>query len=125
MKIDGWRRKIDQIDAALLHLLNLRAELAVEAGRVKDEEGISLRVPAREQEILQRMKESNPGPFDAEAIDRIYRLILAESVRAQELDGSVKGTGSKATPDVARGSGAASQGASQQAGQRKSGRRWR
>jgi len=102
MKIDGWRKKIDQIDTALLHLLNLRAELALEAGRLKDEEGISLRVPLREQEILKRMKESNPGPFDQEAITRIYELILAESVRAQKLDGSGKMSGIKPAPDAVR-----------------------
>jgi|ERR1700722_9410671 len=117
MNIDGWRKKIDQIDTALLHLLNLRAELALEAGRLKDQEGVSLRVPAREQEILKRMRESNPGPLDAEAIGKIYQLILAESVRAQERDGSAKGNSSKPAPEAAR--------ASQRANQGKSGRRWR
>jgi chorismate mutase-like protein len=84
MDINDWRRKIDAIDTALLHLLNLRAELALEVGKMKQEEGVSLRAPMREQEILSRMKEANPGPLDGEAIDRIYQLILAESIRTQE-----------------------------------------
>ena len=87
MKISDWRRKIDAIDTALLHLLNLRAELALEVGRMKQEEGVTLRAPVREQEILSRMKELNPGPLDGEAVDRVYQLILAEAIRLQELHG--------------------------------------
>ena len=83
MKIDDWRRKIDAIDTAMLHLLNLRTELALEVGRLKNEEGVALRVPEREQEILTRMKQLNPGPLDDEAIEKIYQLIFDESMRTQ------------------------------------------
>jgi chorismate mutase-like protein len=87
MKIDDWRRKIDAIDTAMLHLLNLRTELALEVGRFKSEEGVALRVPEREREILNRLKGINPGPLDGEAIEKIYQLILDQSVRSQELRG--------------------------------------
>ena len=87
MKIDDWRRKIDAIDTAMLHLLNLRTELALEVGRFKTEEGVALRVPEREREILNRLKALNPGPLDGEAIAKIYQLILDQSVRSQELHG--------------------------------------
>ena len=83
MKIDDWRRKIDAIDTALLHLLNLRAELSLEVGRMKSEAGVPLRAPEREQEILTRMKQANPGPLDGETIGNIYQLILDESIRTQ------------------------------------------
>jgi len=87
MKIDDWRRKIDAIDTAMLHLLNLRTELALEVGRFKNEEGVALRVPEREREILNRLKGINPGPLDGEAVEKIYQLILDQSVRAQQLQG--------------------------------------
>ena len=87
MKIDDWRRKIDAIDTAMMHLLNLRTELALEVGRFKSEAGIALRVPEREREILDRLKGINPGPLDGEAIEKIYQLILDQSVRAQQLHG--------------------------------------
>lgn len=83
MKIDDWRRKIDAIDTAMLHLLNLRAELSLEVGRMKCESGVPLRAPEREQEILTRMQQTNPGPLDAETIAKIYQLILDESIRTQ------------------------------------------
>ncbi len=83
MKIDEWRRKIDAIDTAMLHLLNLRIELALEVGKLKNGEGMALRVPAREDEILTRLKKLNPGPLDGEAIGKIYQVILDESIRTQ------------------------------------------
>jgi chorismate mutase len=87
MKIINWRGKIDAIDTALLHLLNLRTELALEVGRLKDDEGVALRVPAREQEILSRMKSLNPGPLAIDSIAKIYQVILDESIRTQQQHG--------------------------------------
>ncbi len=87
MKIDDWRRKIDAIDTAMLHLLNLRTELALEVGRLKGQAGLVLRVPEREREILTRMKALNPGPLDSPAIERIYQNILDESIRTQVRNG--------------------------------------
>ena len=84
MKIGDWRTKIDAIDTTLLHLLNVRAAFALEVGRLKGEAGLRLRVPAREREILSRMKKVNPGPLDSEAVEKIYQLILNESIRVQE-----------------------------------------
>jgi chorismate mutase / prephenate dehydratase len=87
MKIIDWRGKIDAIDTALLHLLNLRTELALEVGRLKDDEGVALRVPAREQEILSRMKSLNPGPLAIDSVAKIYQVILDESIRTQQQHG--------------------------------------
>jgi chorismate mutase-like protein len=87
IKIGDWRAKIDAIDTTLLHLLNVRAGFALEVGRLKGANGIALRVPAREREILARMKSLNPGPLDSEAVEKIYRLILHESIRIQEAHG--------------------------------------
>lgn len=103
MRINDWRRKIDAIDTALLHLLNLRAELALEVGRLKGKQGLVLRVPARETEILNRMKRENPGPLDNEAIAKIYQMILNESIRFQEAEGC--GIAGEAPAERARGNG--------------------
>ena len=93
MKIDHWRRKIDAIDTAMLHLLNLRTELALEVGKLKGQAGLVLRVPEREREILNRMKTLNPGPLDELAIERIYQVILDESIRTQVSNGCGRGEG--------------------------------
>ncbi|MGD0965315.1 MAG: chorismate mutase [Candidatus Acidiferrales bacterium] len=98
MKIDDWRRKIDEIDAEMLHLLNLRTKLALKVGRSKTDEGVALRVPAREKEILNRLKALNQGPLDGDAIEKIYQVIFDLSVRSQELQGNpANGRGNRAT----------------------------
>ena len=91
MNVEDWRSKIDAIDSALLHLLNLRMVYAVEIGRLKSSEGAEIRVPAREQDILKRMKSANPGPLDDQAIEKIYQLIFDESKRMQDMHGAGNG----------------------------------
>jgi chorismate mutase-like protein len=106
MKIGDWRAKIDAIDTTLLHLLNVRAGFALEVGRLKGTQGLALRVPQREQEILARLKKLNPGPLDDRAIETIYRSILSESIRTQADHGLgvVEMPAAKAGP-AQRGSG--------------------
>ena len=84
MDISDWRKKIDEVDTAVLKLLNLRAEMALEIGKLKSQEGIGLRTPTREREIVERMQSANPGPLDSEAIERIYETIVNQCIRAQE-----------------------------------------
>ena len=85
MDISDWRKKIDEVDTAVLKLLNLRAEMALEIGKLKSAGGIGLRAPAREREVIERMQAANPGPLDAEAIETIYVTIVNQCTRAQEL----------------------------------------
>ena len=82
MNIMEWRRRIDNVDEQLLRLLSVRAQLAIEIGRSKREEGIELHDPARETEVVRRVLEANPGALDAEAISRLFRVIVDESRRA-------------------------------------------
>jgi chorismate mutase/prephenate dehydratase len=90
MKIKNWRKKIDAIDAAMLQLLNLRTELALEVGRLKGEQGLSLRVPAREHEMLSHVNCLNTVRLSEASVGKIYQLILDESIRTQELNGCGK-----------------------------------
>jgi chorismate mutase len=84
MDIGDWRRKIDEVDTAVLKLLNVRADMALEIAKLKSVEGIGLRAPQREREIVERMQAANPGPLDAAAIAKIYETIVNQCIRAQE-----------------------------------------
>src|SRR5277367_5508889 len=86
MTIGDWRKKIDEIDGVLLQLLNLRTEFAVEVARLKEEEGLALCAPDREQKVVTSMENLNGGPLDREAVGRIFRLIMEESRRIQEMN---------------------------------------
>jgi chorismate mutase/prephenate dehydratase len=91
MEISDWRSKIDAVDTAMLHLMNLRAGFALEVARLKGQNGLSLRTPERERQIVERMQSLNPGPLDAAAVEEIYSTIVGQCIRAQERDQAAKG----------------------------------
>ena len=85
MDIDGWRREIDKLDKELLELLNQRARLAIKVGALKQAAGLPLCDPERERFVLERLRRSNAGPLDDEAVAELFGQIIRESRRAQAL----------------------------------------
>ena len=81
--IEDWRRKIDQIDAQILKLLNRRTRCAIALGQEKKRRGLPIRVPKRERELLKRLAAKNSGPLDHVAVRRIFKVIIAESRRLE------------------------------------------
>ena len=77
------RRHIDRLDEQLLRLLNRRARLAIRVGRLKKRQGARIFDPAREQEILRRLTQTNPGPLSSQAVRMIYRNILKQIRRLE------------------------------------------
>jgi 3-deoxy-7-phosphoheptulonate synthase / chorismate mutase len=78
------RLEIEEINQALLELLNRRAGVALAIQRVKSRDGIPTRVPAREQAMLEDLARRNRGPFSDEAVGRVFREILRASVALME-----------------------------------------
>src|SRR5688572_28360265 len=83
MDIDHWRNEIDEIDAELLRLLNVRARLALKVGALKKAAHLPFCDPDREQYVLSRLQHLNPGPLDDRAIYKLFRRIIRESRRIQ------------------------------------------
>jgi chorismate mutase len=83
MDIDHWRKEIDDIDAELLRLLNMRARLALKVGALKQTLNLPVSDPARERTVLQRLQEINGGPLDERAVGKLFRRIIRESKRVQ------------------------------------------
>lgn len=77
--IDSVRRKIDQVDEKIIGLLNERASLALEIGRMKSEREEEVYVAGREKSILKRLSGLNQGPLSEQAIRTVYREILSAS----------------------------------------------
>src|SRR5437879_12608696 len=76
MSIEDWRRKIDEIDRKLVELLNERSKCAIEIGRIKRAQNLRVYDPEREQEILERVKETNSGPLDNHRSHRLFERII-------------------------------------------------
>ncbi|HET6977519.1 MAG TPA: chorismate mutase [Pyrinomonadaceae bacterium] len=88
MDIEHWRKEIDQIDDELLRLLNVRARLALKVGALKQAANLPFCDPERERTVLQRLQETNGGPLDQRAIDKVFRRIIRESRRVQGVTSS-------------------------------------
>lgn len=83
MDIEHWRKEIDEIDAELLRLLNVRARLALKVGALKEAAQLPYCDPERERSVLQRLQEINAGPLDERAIGKVFRRIIRESRRVE------------------------------------------
>jgi chorismate mutase len=83
MDIETWRKEIDDIDAELLRLLNMRARLALKVGALKQAADLPCCDPERERNVLQRLRDINSGPLDERAIGKVFRRIICESRRVQ------------------------------------------
>lgn len=81
--IDGWRKKIDEIDLKLVELLNERSRCAIEIGKIKEKLNIEIYDPEREKEVIQNVQETTQGPLRTEAMKRLFERIIDESRRAE------------------------------------------
>jgi chorismate mutase len=83
MDIEHWRNEIDEVDAEILRLLNMRARLAIKVGTLKRSAGLPLRDLEREHFVLNRLQEANNGPLDQQAVVRLFQRIIRESRRVE------------------------------------------
>lgn len=82
MQLDALRRKIDEIDAALLPLLRKRLACAREVARYKKARGLPVLNRAREEAILADLAARSGA--DADAICALYEAIFTVSRDLQE-----------------------------------------
>lgn len=71
------RVRIDVVDQQLLKLLNERAKLAQAVGEVKKIDGSPVFRPDREAQVIDRVKNRNPGPILADSVAPIWREIMS------------------------------------------------
>jgi chorismate mutase len=81
--ISRLRTRIDELDLALVRLLNERATCAVAVGHAKDRLGLPVYQPAREAEVLSNVRAANRGPLDDGAITRLFERIIDEARRLE------------------------------------------
>ena len=76
MDIADWRRQIDEIDRKLVELLNQRARMAQEIGRLKRNTQMPIYEPDREKTILENVRRQNQGPLPHEELGRIFERMI-------------------------------------------------
>ncbi len=80
MSIEELRKKIDELDVELVKLLNERARVVIEVGKLKEKSGGQVYVPDREREIFERIGGANQGPLPDKTIKAIWRELMSGSL---------------------------------------------
>lgn len=83
MKIEDYRKEIDDIDGAIVSLLNRRAKTVGEIGKIKAKAGLPIIDLERESEVLQNILSGNEGVLHEWQLATIYQKILEESRQIQ------------------------------------------
>ncbi|MCK4998353.1 MAG: prephenate dehydratase [Anaerohalosphaera sp.] len=79
MPIEELRKKIDSIDNKLVELLNERAQVVVEVGRVKGVTGGQIYAPDREKAVFSKICKANEGPLPDKTLIAIWREMMSGS----------------------------------------------
>ncbi len=87
--LDDLRDDIDRVDEVLVRLLNERARVACEIGKLKKELGVEVYQPDREKQVLEHVRGiAAEGPLGPDAIARLFERIIDE---ARSLERRVRG----------------------------------
>jgi chorismate mutase/prephenate dehydratase len=73
------REDINATDTAIVELLNRRAALSIEAGKLKAQSNAPVFRPGREEKVLEGLRAANTGPLPDEHLLAVYREILSSS----------------------------------------------
>src|SRR5580698_8254332 len=81
------RVKIDEIDRQLVALLNRRTLIVEDIGRAKQNAGLPIYEPKREDDVYRNVLAQNAGPLTGDALRRIYERIIDEMRSLQKMRG--------------------------------------
>ncbi len=79
MSLEELRKKIDSIDERLVELINDRAQVVVEVGKLKQADSAPIYVPHREKAVLDKIAKLNKGPLPDKTMQAIWRELMSGS----------------------------------------------
>jgi len=77
--LEELRARIDALDEKIVQLLNERAKVVVEIGRLKQQTNSPIYAPDREKFVLEKIRDINKGPLPDRALDAVYRELMSGS----------------------------------------------
>lgn len=82
--IEGLRKRIDSLDKALIETLSRRMELVERVAVLKREQGLALKQPEREKEMLAARKDLALAlRVSPKLVESVFRQIIAYSLKRQ------------------------------------------
>jgi len=79
MSLEELRKKIDELDHQLVKLLNERARVVVEIGKLKTRTDKPVYSPDREKDVFARIAGANKGPLPDRCLAAIWRELMSGS----------------------------------------------
>jgi len=78
-KLPHLRQQIDTLDRQLVELINERAKVVVEIGKIKRQGSIPIFAPDREQKVLGQIRQHNQGPLPNRCLEAVWRELMSGS----------------------------------------------
>ena len=85
-ELEGLRSRIDALNLEILRLINERAEVVNEIGKIKEKQGVNRYDPLRERHMLNLIKEHNNGPLNQMTVDYIFKQIFKTALKQLEAE---------------------------------------
>ncbi|MCJ1908540.1 bifunctional 3-deoxy-7-phosphoheptulonate synthase/chorismate mutase [Planococcus ruber] len=86
LDLEQLREKVDAVNLQILSLINERATVIQEIGKIKEKQGVNRYDPLRERHMLNLLKDHNNGPLDQKTVDHIFKEIFKSALDMQEED---------------------------------------
>ena len=77
--LETLRQRIDELDAQIVDLLNARARVVVQIGRLKQQHNTPVYSPDREKMVLEKVRNLNHGPLPDRCLEAVYRELMSGS----------------------------------------------
>ena len=83
-RLASCRKQIDETDQQIVALLEQRARIVAEVGKIKQKAHVPVAVPAREQQVLDHIVQlGGAGPLPPDRLRRVFQTVIQE-MRAWE-----------------------------------------
>jgi len=83
MGLKNLRQEIDSIDARIVGLLNKRAKIILDVGKVKRRSNKPVYVPEREKAVYDKLVAANKGPMPNESLKAVFREVMSGSLQLE------------------------------------------
>jgi chorismate mutase len=78
-RLEASRQKIDSLDQRIVELIQERAQVVEEIGKIKREAHLPVKAAGREKQVIEKAQElAKGGPLPADAVGRIYQNLVKE-----------------------------------------------
>src|SRR5687767_10414762 len=77
--LEALRREIDALDERIVELLNTRARVVVEIGKLKQQHNTPIYAPDREKRVMEKVRRFNHGPLPDRCLEAVYRELMSGS----------------------------------------------